>query len=152
MFIPSPHDYNTYDMHKKMRQAVMFEPTVCLTKLFSTPPMIQAPRFFGHVVAAVIIGRSGPAAAAHALVTASTAAAAILQRPQFFKHFTVTPDFIKRRVMHVAQFHIQIRTGLNLAARTDDTIAQTGQTATVESRLYPQLVSNAQELRCTGWF
>ena len=24
IFIPSTHDYNTYDMHKKMRQAVMF--------------------------------------------------------------------------------------------------------------------------------
>ena len=50
----------------------------------TAPSMIQAPWFLGHIVTAVIVRGSGPAAAADTFVIAGTAAAAIFQRPQFF--------------------------------------------------------------------
>ena len=112
--------------------------------------MIETPRLLRHIVPAMVISRSSPAPATNALIVAAAAPAAIFERTQFLQHFAVIPDFIKGRIMHIAQFHIEVSAGLYLAPRADDTIAKACQTAAMESRLNAQLVSNAQKLRCAG--
>ena len=72
----------------------------------------------------MVICRPCPAPAANALIVATAAPTAIFERAQFFEHFAVLPDFIKGRIVYIPQFHIEVSTGLNLAPRADDAIAE----------------------------
>ena len=101
---------------------VHHEPIVVISLPASA--VIKAPRLLCHIVPSMVICRPCPAPAANALIVATAAPTAIFERTQFLQHFAVIPDFIKGRIMHIAQFHIEVSTGLNLAPRTDDAITE----------------------------
>ena len=121
-------------------------------QLLPASAMIKTPRLLRHIVPAMVISRSSPAPAAYAFIIAAATPAAIFERAQFLEHFAVLPDFIKGRIVYIPQLHIEVSTGLYLAPRADDAIAKACQTATMESRLNAQLVSDAQELWRAGRF
>ena len=101
---------------------VHHEPIVVISLPASA--MIKAPRLLCHIVPAMVVSCSCPAPAANAFIIAAAAPTAIFERTQFLQHFAVIPDFIKGRIMHITQLHIEVSTGLNLAPRADDAIAE----------------------------
>ena len=93
-------------------------------QLLPASAMIKTPRLLRHIVPTMIVRCSGPAPAADAFIITAAAPAAIFKRAQFFEHFAVLPDFIKRRIVYISQLHIEVSAGLYLAPRTDDAIAE----------------------------
>ncbi len=105
-----------------------------------------------HVVAFVVVCGTGAATAAAVIELALAAGTGIGLGAELLEHLGIGPNFVERRVVHIARLFHHVGAGAHLPDRAHDAVADTGKAATAVARLDVELVCNAQELRCASGF
>ena len=103
-----------------------------------------------HVVAVVVVCGTGAATAATVVELALAAGTGIGLGAEFLEHFGVRPDFVERRVVHVARLFHHVGAGAHLPDGAHDAVVETGEATAAVTRLDIQLVRDAEELRGAG--
>ena len=103
-----------------------------------------------HVVAVVVVCGTGAATAATVVELALAAGTGIGLGAELLEHFGVRPDFVERRVVHVARLFHHVGAGAHLPDGAHDAVVETGEATAAVTRLDIQLVRDAEELRGAG--
>ena len=100
-----------------------------------------------HVVAVVVVSGTGSATTTAVVKLALAAGTGVGLGAELLEHIRIRPNFVERRVVHVARFFHHVGAGANLADRAYDTVVKARKATTAVTRLDVELVCNAQELR-----
>ena len=105
-----------------------------------------------HVVAFVVVGGTGAATATAVVELALAACTGVCLGAELLEHLGIGPDFVERRIVHIARFFHHVGAGAHLPDGAHDAVVDTGEASTAITCLDIQLVCYAQKLRSASGF
>ena len=100
-----------------------------------------------HVVAVMVVSGAGAATAAAVVEFALAASSFVSLGTQLLEDFSICPNFVERRIMHVARLFHHVGARAHLADGAYDAVVEAGEAAAAIASLNIELVGDTQELR-----